>query len=245
MGLFDKAKKAAAQAQQAFAQQAGQQQGDGMVHVEGAGPIDPATLGGPSTRSTAGCSEWASRWPSGSSSASSSATDGNHQMPNPFKDWARMYGANKQYLQSQGRPSSFLGQIGDIPNRIHEAADASEIGLKMMRHSQLTNGAGLPATVTIDGVWQVGSYLNMSPVLRVQGRVQCDGPGPSEPYGAVFDEVVAQMHIARMQPGATIAVFVDPQNPVDMAIDWIRTGQLGPPPPGSTPGPGEPGARPG
>ena len=116
-------------------------------------------------------------------------------MPNPFKDWARMYGANKQYLQSQGRPSSFLGQIGDIPNRIHEAADASEIGLKMMRHSQLTNGAGRPATVTIDGVWQVGSYLNMSPVLRVQGRVQCDGPGPSEPYGAVFDEVVAQMHI--------------------------------------------------
>jgi hypothetical protein len=106
-------------------------------------------------------------------------------MPNPFKDWARMYGANKQYLESQGRPSSFLGQIVDIPNRIHEAADASEIGMKMMRH--------------------------------------------------------AQMHIARMQPGATIAVFVDPQNPVDMAIDWIRTGSLGPPPPGSTPGPGEPG----
>ena len=36
-------------------------------------------------------------------------------MPNPFKDWARMYGANKQYLESQGRPSSFFGQIGDIP----------------------------------------------------------------------------------------------------------------------------------
>jgi hypothetical protein len=51
------------------------------------------------------------------------------------------------------------------------------------------------------------------------------------------------MHIAGMQPGAKLAVMVDPQNPVDMAIDWIRTGQLGPPPPGSTPGPGEPGAR--
>jgi hypothetical protein len=69
------------------------------------------------------------------------------------------------------------------------------------------------------------------------------GPGPSEPYVAVFDEVVAQMHTTRMQPGATLAVFVDPQNRVDMAIDWIRTGQLGPPP-GATPGPGEPGARP-
>lgn len=167
-------------------------------------------------------------------------------MPNPFKDWARMYGANKQYLQSQGRPSSFVGQIADIPNRIHEAADATEIGVKMMRHSQLANGAGLPATVTVDGVWQIGSYLNMSPVLRIQGRVQReDGAGPHpQPYGTVFDEVVAQSHIARVQPGATVAVFVDPQNPHDMAIDWIRTGQLGPPPPGSKPGAGEPGARP-
>jgi hypothetical protein len=173
-------------------------------------------------------------------------------MPNPFKDWARMYRGNQQYLQSQGRPSSFIGQIGDIPNRIHEAADASEIGMKMMRHAQLTNGAGLQATVTVEGVWQVGSYMNMSPVLRIQGRVaREDG---AQPYGVVFDEVVAQLHTAGMQPGATIAVCVDPQNPVDMAIDWIRTGQLRgersdggrnrPPPPGSIPGPGEPGARP-
>ncbi|MDT5130383.1 MAG: hypothetical protein QOH54_6027 [Mycobacterium sp.] len=115
--------------------------------------------------------------------------------------------------------------------------------MKMLRHAQLTNGAGLPATVTVDGVWQVGSYMNMSLMLRVQGRVQREDG--SAAYVAVFDEVVAQMHIARMQPGATVAVYVDPQNPVDMAIDWIRTGQLrGPPPPGSTPGPGEPGARP-
>jgi hypothetical protein len=53
MGLFKKAKEAAQQAQQAFAQPAGQQQGDGMVHVKGAGPIDPAVMGGPSTRSVA------------------------------------------------------------------------------------------------------------------------------------------------------------------------------------------------
>jgi DNA-binding protein YbaB len=54
MGLFDKAKKAAQQAQQAFAQpQQGAAQ-DGMVHVQGAGPIDTAMFGGPSTRSVAG-----------------------------------------------------------------------------------------------------------------------------------------------------------------------------------------------
>jgi hypothetical protein len=52
MGLFDKAKKAAQQAQEAFAQQAAPQQG-GQVHVQGAGPIDTAHFGGPSTRSVA------------------------------------------------------------------------------------------------------------------------------------------------------------------------------------------------
>ena len=145
-------------------------------------------------------------------------------MPNVFKDWARMYRSGQQYLESQGRPSSFFGQIADIPSRIHETADASEIGMKMMRHSQLTNGAGVPATLTVDGVWQVGSYLSVSAVLRIQGRVRReDGVAP---YGAVFDEVVADMHTAALRQGATLAVFVDPRNPGDMAIDWIRTAQL-------------------
>ena len=90
--------------------------------------------------------------------------------------------------------------------------------MKMMRHAQLTNGAGLRATVTIDGVWQVGSYMNMSPVLRLQGRVEREDG--TQPYMAVFDEVVAQLHIARMRPGVRIAVFVDPQNP----WTWRSTG---------------------
>src|SRR6476646_5420733 len=50
MGLFDKAKKAAQQAQQALAQP----QQDGRAHVQGAGGMmDPAMSGGPSTRSVA------------------------------------------------------------------------------------------------------------------------------------------------------------------------------------------------
>jgi hypothetical protein len=54
MGFLDKAKKAAQQAQQAMAQQAAPPQGDGRVHVQGAGGmIDPSFIGGPSTRSVA------------------------------------------------------------------------------------------------------------------------------------------------------------------------------------------------
>lgn len=46
MGLFSKAKEAAQQA-------AAQAQQAGAVHVHGAGPVDPAIFGGPSTRSVA------------------------------------------------------------------------------------------------------------------------------------------------------------------------------------------------
>lgn len=49
MGLFSKAREAAAAAQQNRAQQ----RSAGMVHVRGAGPVDPAVFGGPSTRSVA------------------------------------------------------------------------------------------------------------------------------------------------------------------------------------------------
>ena len=161
-------------------------------------------------------------------------------MPNPFKDWARMYRANKQYLESQGRPSSFFGQIGDIPNRMHEAADATEIGMKMMRHLELTNGAGLPATATVEGVWQVGSYMNMSPVLRIQARVEREDG--TEPYVAVFDEVVAQLH---MRPDAARRDARGVASTRRTRSTWRSTGSApvssAPPPPGSTPGAG--GAR--
>jgi hypothetical protein len=63
-------------------------------------------------------------------------------MPNPFKDWGRMYRSNQQ-----------------------------------------------------------------SSVLRIQGRVQREDG--TVPYIAVFDEVVAPLHIARTQPGTV--TFVSPR----------------------------------
>ncbi len=87
----------------------------------------------------------------------------------------------------------------------------------------------------------MGLFKKAGNLLRIQARVVREDE--TEPYVAVFDKVVAQLHTARVQIGGVLGVAVDPQNPMDMAIDWIRTGQPGPPPPGSRPGPGSPGAR--
>ncbi|MEZ0578171.1 hypothetical protein [Nocardioides sp. MH1] len=157
-----------------------------------------------------------------------------------FGDWQRMYRANQQQLQQQGKPSTFFGQLADIPNQMREAADNTDLGLRMSRHLQLTNGEGLPGTATVTASQQVGSYAGMSPVVRVTARVErADG---YEPYVVTCDHVVAAMNLGRLQPGGLLGVMVDPLNPTDFAIDWIRTGQLSPPPPGSVPGPGAPGA---
>jgi hypothetical protein len=163
-------------------------------------------------------------------------------MPNPFQDWARMYGANKQYLESQGAAVVVLRA-----DRRHPEPDAQGRRRHGARHEddapcRAGQRGGCARHVAIDGVWHVGSYINVSPVLRVQGRVTRDYGTP--PYTSVFDEVVAQTHVPRVQAGTTIAVLVDPRNPADMAIDRIGTGRLGPPPPGTVPGPGAPGARP-
>lgn len=158
-----------------------------------------------------------------------------------FGDWQRMHRANQRHLEQQGQPSSYLGQLADIPNQMKQAAGNADLGLRMSRHLQLTNGEGLPAVAIIDGIWQVGTYAGMSPVVRIQARVErTDGV---EAYVVTCDHVVAAMHLGRMQPGSKLGVMVDPLNPLDFAIDWIRTARLGPPPPRSVPGPGAPGAR--
>ncbi|KAA1419142.1 hypothetical protein F0U44_11865 [Nocardioides humilatus] len=158
-----------------------------------------------------------------------------------FSDFQRMYKANQKHLEQEGRPSSFFGQIADIPNQMREAADNTDLGLRMTRHLQLTNGEGLPAIAIVDGSWQVGTYANTSPVVRITARVEREDG--MEPYVVTTDHVVAQMNIRHLLPGAKLGVAVDPLNPSDFAIDWIRTSQLGPPAPGSIPGPGAPGAR--
>ncbi|AGB23348.1 hypothetical protein Mycsm_03027 [Mycobacterium sp. JS623] len=66
-------------------------------------------------------------------------------MPNPVKDWARMYGAHTQYLESQGRPSSTFGQRHDrgrLAGRVvHEhVAVAEDVGMTIdwIRRGQLS-----------------------------------------------------------------------------------------------------------
>ncbi len=48
-------------------------------------------------------------------------------------------------------------------------------------------------------------------------------PDGLPPYPISFSQVVSPINIARLQPGSTLAVKVDPDNPASVWIDFARS----------------------
>ncbi len=77
---------------------------------------------------------------------------------------------------------------------------------------------GLDATATVAAVRQSGGTINSRPMVEIDLTVMAPG---SPPYPATISQVVQQVHLARLQPGATLHVKVDPANPGTIWIDFF------------------------
>ena len=77
---------------------------------------------------------------------------------------------------------------------------------------------GLDATATVAAVRQSGGMVNFQLVVEIDLTVMAPG---SPPYPATLSQVVQQVHLARLQPGATLRVKVDPANPGTIWIDFF------------------------
>jgi hypothetical protein len=94
------------------------------------------------------------------------------------------------------------------------------IGLLVGRGAAATDqilAAGIAGTASITGVTQTGMYLNDQPRIKMGLLVQLPGQAP---YPAEHSEFVPLILLARVQPGATLPVRVDPTDPQKIAIDW-------------------------
>lgn len=79
----------------------------------------------------------------------------------------------------------------------------------------ITNG--VDATATITAARQTGAMMNYNPVVELDLLVNM----PSGiPMPVTRQETVAQLHIPRCQPGSTLRVKVEPNNPNSLWIDW-------------------------
>jgi hypothetical protein len=79
---------------------------------------------------------------------------------------------------------------------------------------------GTPAMASIVAIRESGRYLNMQPVLAIELLVPT---ASGFPVPVTINEVVSQLHLARLQPGSSLAVKVG-ATPQDVVIDWYRFG---------------------
>ncbi|MFZ2440746.1 MAG: hypothetical protein WAW51_00210 [Ilumatobacteraceae bacterium] len=79
---------------------------------------------------------------------------------------------------------------------------------------------GTPVDASIVAVSQSGQYINMQPVLAIELLVPT---AAGFPVPVTINEVVSQLHLARLQPGSSLAVKVG-STPQDVVIDWYRFG---------------------
>jgi predicted small secreted protein len=76
--------------------------------------------------------------------------------------------------------------------------------------------AGQPAKAVILEMWDTGITVNDDPVVGM--RVKVDR-GDGAPYDAtIAKSLVSRVHVPQVQPGLTVPVYVDPQNPARVAL---------------------------
>ena len=76
--------------------------------------------------------------------------------------------------------------------------------------------AGLSGRATIVSLSEGGPYVNDRPTITME--LDVDLPG-RESYRAQARQVVGRLVIGRLQPGATIPVRVDPDDPAQLTVD--------------------------
>lgn len=82
----------------------------------------------------------------------------------------------------------------------------------MAQQTQAANAAlnGLDATATVVAVRQTPTMVNFQPMVEIDLTVLAPGRAP---YPATVSQVVDQVTLPRLQPGASVAVKVDPNDP--------------------------------
>jgi len=75
--------------------------------------------------------------------------------------------------------------------------------------------AGRIGTATVTGVRQTGTFVNNNPECELHLQVSVDGGAP---YHVNHRQVLAMVALPGFQPGASVPVRVDPEDPASLII---------------------------
>ncbi len=76
---------------------------------------------------------------------------------------------------------------------------------------------GMPGTATIVAVRQGNAMVNHQPLVELDLTVMAEG---RPPYPATVSQVMPMTMLGQAQPGITVNVKIDPDDPAALWIDW-------------------------
>jgi hypothetical protein len=103
-------------------------------------------------------------------------------------------------------------QLGDAQARM---AQANEMMAQQTAAANIA-ATGVDASATIVAVQDTGAQVNMQPMCSIDLTVMPDG---LPPYPVTVRQVVPMVQLPALQPGKTLNVKVDPNNPATVFID--------------------------
>ena len=118
-----------------------------------------------------------------------------------MKDLKDINDMSKQYK----RPSMLEG--------LAQAKDA----MAGIQETQRVTASGVPGSARVLGVTDTGATLNDHPICEVQLEVTVPGQGP---YTTAISQAIPRLQAPMLQPGATLAVKVDPADRDSVVLDW-------------------------
>jgi hypothetical protein len=82
-----------------------------------------------------------------------------------------------------------------------------------------------PGSATVVAVTDTGMLVNADPVVMLDLSVTVD---EQDAYAVRIRQIVGKLYVARLQPGATLPVVVDAQDPYQVTIQWTETSGVSP-----------------
>lgn len=130
-----------------------------------------------------------------------------------FKDVRKASKLGKEAMASMPpageRMAAATAQMAELTARMDQQAEAR----------RAVAADGLAGTATIISAAQTGALVNFDPSVQLELLVTVPG---HPPYPASLEAVVPQLHLARVQPGATVAVSVGRADHRQLVLDWDR-----------------------
>ena len=125
-------------------------------------------------------------------------------------------------LRDLQKQSDEINKNWDVGAQLEDAQARMQDAQEMMaQQTAAANAAvsGADATATIIAVRQGNGMVNYQPIIEVDLTVLPEG---LPPYPVTVKQVIPQIQLAQAQPGASVHVKVDPNNPASVWIDWTR-----------------------